>query len=85
MTAWISEHWASLPTPIRKFVVDAVEGGIVAIAVLNIAVPHTLTEATAQGLIVATALASPLIAAARRDILPAVLEWWASVRLSSDG
>lgn len=79
----IAERWASLPRPIRSFVIDAVEGSITALLLLNVVLPHNVTEATAQGVVVLGAVASPIIAAGRRNILPAILEWWTSVRASA--
>lgn len=84
MIGSIAVAWASIPRPIRKFVVDAIEGGIVAVLALNFALPHNLAEAQSQALLIATTVVGPVIAAARRDLLPALLTWWAGVRTSAD-
>lgn len=67
--------WLDLPRSVRSFVIDATEGAIAAIALLNIVVPSTVPEAKAQAIIVGLAIASSVIAAARRRLLPAAIGW----------
>ena len=81
--ARIKDAWANLPRPVRSFVVDAVEGAVTALAIVNFALPHNTGEAVAQLTLLAGTVAAPVIAAARRDILPAIVAWWASVRASA--
>lgn len=76
--------WLSLPVPVRKFAIDAAEGAVAAIVVLNVALPHNVPEALAQGVIIASAVASPIIAAARRYLVPAFLGWLADTFPSPD-
>lgn len=69
--AKIRAAWLSLPLFVRNFVIDAVEGSAAVIVTLNLLIPRTLDEALAQALIIGTALVVPVVAAARRHILPA--------------
>jgi len=83
VTDKISAAWQALPRPIRSFIVDAVEGSVAAVAIVNLALPHNVTEAVAQTTLIVGAVATPIVAAARRDILPAILEWWSGVKASA--
>lgn len=69
----IRNAWLVLPTWLRKFVIDAVEGSVAAVAILNLALPRDLNEAQSQAFLIAAAAASPVLAAARRDLLPAFI------------
>jgi hypothetical protein len=69
----IRAAWLSLPDSVRRFVIDSVEGAAAAVIVLNLAIPGSLSEAQAQGLLIVSAIASPILAAARRYLLPAFL------------
>lgn len=63
-----------MPLFIRKFIVDAIEGALSAVFVLNLVIPATLSEASAQGAIVGVAVLTAVIAAFRRNT-PAGLAW----------
>jgi len=65
----------SLPAWVRKFAVDFIETGIAALALLNLTMPHSFDEAKIVGITIGAALLGALISAARRDLLPAVLDW----------
>jgi hypothetical protein len=57
-----------LPLPVRRFLFDALQGVAVAIFALNIAIPGSLSEAKAQGLIVFAAIARAVLAAFARNL-----------------
>lgn len=78
MTARLSAAWLALPVWLRQFLRDAAEGALGAVLVLNLVIPGTLQEAQATALVLVTAVSGPVIAAARRHVLPAVLRWLAS-------
>lgn len=55
-----------MPLFVRKFIVDFVETAIGMIFAINIAFPHSLSQAQQAAVIVGTAIASALVSAARR-------------------
>lgn len=59
----------TLPDWVQRAIRDAIEGAIVALGALSLAVPNSLDDAKAQALIVATAIGGAVLAAARRAIL----------------
>jgi hypothetical protein len=79
LSARLNRVWLRLPVAVRKFVLDATEGALGAIIVLNLAdvvfLPHSIDEATAQAMILASAVATPIVSAGRRNLLPAFLGW----------
>lgn len=66
----------SIPLWVRKAIVDAVEGAVVAIGALNLVLPQTPESARDTFLIVYVALAGAAIAAFRRAILERGLDWF---------
>lgn len=56
----------SLPLWVRKFLVDFIEGSVLAVGLLTLVIPSTLGEAKAQAVIVGAAIGGALIAAIRR-------------------
>lgn len=67
-----------LPPFARQFIFDAIQGVILAVIALNVAIPNTLDEAKAQALIVASAAARAGIAAvasAAARAVPAFFIW----------
>lgn len=58
-----------IPLWVRKAIVDAIEGAVVAVAGLSFVVPGSLTEAKAQALVIFAAVAGATIAAFRRAVL----------------
>lgn len=70
--ARIRALWLRSPEWFRSFVIDFVEAAVVAVIALNLAIPRTVEEATAQALIIITALSLPFVAAFRRHVLPAI-------------
>jgi hypothetical protein len=55
---------------------DAIEGGIGGVVILNLAVPGTLDQAKAEGLLAVAAFAGAAIAVVRREFIPYV---WAKL------
>ena len=64
----------SLPLWVRKFFVDAIETGIAAIFAVQFVLPQDEDEAVRVLAILAAAIGSALVSAARRAI-PGFLEW----------
>lgn len=66
----IRNAWLSLPYAVRAFARDAVEGCIVALGLLNLVIPNDLKGAQAEALLVWGVVVPPIVAAARRWLLP---------------
>lgn len=62
----------ALPLPVRVFLFDALQGAVLAVFALQLAIPGSLTEAKAQGLIVFAAIAKAVLASFYRN-LPAMI------------
>lgn len=76
---------SSIPLGVRYVIRDAIEGAITAVVALNLAIPSTLSEAHAEGLIAVVAIAGAVIAVARRELLPIILQWIAPTATKPDG
>jgi hypothetical protein len=63
-----------MPLWVRNFIIDFVETGLAAAFALTFAIPATLAEGKLVALLVGSALAGALIAAARRAV-PSFLVW----------
>lgn len=63
-----------LPLFVRKFIVDAVEGAIAGVLVLNFVIPNTLVEAKAQAALAGAAVITATVSAARRSA-PDFIAW----------
>lgn len=72
-----------LPVWFRKFIVDAAEGFVSSIVVLNLFIPGTVTELQAQAAMIGAAFASAAIAAFRRNA-GAARRWFADLLLGSN-
>jgi hypothetical protein len=59
---------------VKTFIRDAIEGAITVVVALQVAFPNSLAEAKSIALTVFVAVAGAVIAAARRDLLPYLLE-----------
>lgn len=70
--------WVRLPSFVRSFVIDAVEGAVASISVvtvLNLVQAGSVAEAQAQAIVIATTIGGPVVAAFRRRIVPGVAGW----------
>ena len=67
-----------IPLWVRKFVVDSVETFVGAVFALQIALPHSMDEATVLAAAVGAAALAAVVSAARRAA-PAFLAWFASI------
>lgn len=65
----------NLSPGVRLFLRDAVEAAIAALLSLTITMPANIDEAKRTLVIIAFAVGSAIIAVARRELLPLVLEW----------
>lgn len=59
---------------LRLFVRDAIEAAIAAVASLVITIPVNVDDAKRTALVVGTAVAAAVIAVARRELLPLILD-----------
>ena len=69
---------STLPVWFRRFLLDAVQGAITGIVLLNIVIPGSLEEAQSQALILGAAAIRVVIgavAAAGTQAIPAFLAW----------
>lgn len=65
----------SLPLWIRKALVDAIEGAVVAIGALNLVLPQDPKEARDVALVMYVALAGAAVAAFRRAFVERGIDW----------
>jgi hypothetical protein len=61
-------------TGLRLFARDALEAAIAAVATLVFTVPANLDDAKKEAIVVGVAIAAAVIAVARRELLPLILE-----------
>jgi hypothetical protein len=59
---------------LRLFLRDALEAAIAALGTLVITVPANLDDAKKEGIVISVAVAAAVIAVARRELLPLILE-----------
>ena len=67
--------WIGLPEGVQKALRDAVIAGFGAFVALNLAIPSTLDQAKAEGLIAVLAVSAAIIAVIRVELLPAIIAW----------
>jgi hypothetical protein len=61
-------------TGLRLFLRDALEAAVAALGTLVITVPANLDDAKKEGIVISVAVAAAVIAVARRELLPLILE-----------
>ena len=71
----VRTFWVSLPVGVTKAVRDALLAGVAAFIALNLAIPSTLDQAKAEGLIAILAVAAAVLAVVRVELLPALISW----------
>lgn len=65
----------SLPLWVRKAIVDAIEGAVVAVGALNLVLPQNTQEARDLTLVLYVAVAGAAVAAFRRAFVERGLDW----------
>jgi len=66
---------ARIPDGVKRFIRDALEAAIAALGTLVLTVPTNIGEAKSEALIVSVAIGAAVIAVARREFLPLILNW----------
>lgn len=61
-------------TGLRLFLRDALEAAVAALGTLVITVPANLDDAKKEGIVISVAVAAAVIAVARRELLPLILD-----------
>lgn len=75
----VHNGWLTLPEWFRKGLRGAAVGGFVAVTALNLAIPGSLAEVKAEGLLGVSAFAGAAWAVARVTLLPAFVTWFLSL------
>ena len=75
----VHNYWLTLPEWFRKGARGAVVGGFVAVTALNLAIPGSLDEAKADGMLVVSVFAGAAWAVVRVTLLPAFVTWFLSL------
>ena len=60
---------------LRLFARDAIEAAIASLGSLVLTLPADVPDAQREAIVVGTAVAAAVIAVARRELLPIVLDW----------
>lgn len=75
----VHNFWLTWPEWVRKGLRGAAVGGFVAVTALNLAIPGSLADAKAEGLLGVSAFAGAAWAVARVTLLPAFVTWFLSL------
>ena len=80
--AQLKAFWASVPQAVKYFLRDAIEAAIAAIGSLVITLPANLPQAQQEATVVFVAVAAAVLAVARRELLPIILNLFSSTPAS---
>jgi hypothetical protein len=64
----LQARWLGLPLGVRKFIVDVLETAGAALVGVSLTIPADLTQAQAQAVVIASAVAGAVIAVVRRHL-----------------
>jgi hypothetical protein len=64
----------TIPDPIRLFIRDAIEAALAALGTLVITVPSNIDDAKKEAIVIGVAIGAAVIAVARRELLPLLLD-----------